>query len=276
LNAPVSALVRDGQGNLYASGEFTQAGGQAARHIARWDGATWNALGDGFAAAVHLTIGNGDALYAYWSETDGLGNWVAHVAQWNGAAWQSFTAGPRELCNYYGCEMVVDHQGHLYTSALDVPVALWDGATWVTLGKEMFAGYFYVDGQDRLYIARQSGGPLLYGIYWWDGAGWQEVGDFIPGNDPQNGWVSAMLEVTPGGAKADMLYVIATGQNQVADAQSLYAWDGATWREITALHNSMGYVSSLALDSRGNLYLGGSFTVLGGMPAGHLAVWRIE
>ena len=41
---------------LYAGGDFTAAGGAAARRIAKWDGSTWSALGSGLTA-----IGSGAA-----------------------------------------------------------------------------------------------------------------------------------------------------------------------------------------------------------------------
>jgi hypothetical protein len=46
-NGPVHAIVFDSSGNLYAGGLFTQAGGIAANHIAKWDGTRWSPLGPG-------------------------------------------------------------------------------------------------------------------------------------------------------------------------------------------------------------------------------------
>jgi len=47
--ASVSALAVDGANNLYAGGgfRFTTAGGVSVNYIAKWDGATWSALGSG-------------------------------------------------------------------------------------------------------------------------------------------------------------------------------------------------------------------------------------
>jgi hypothetical protein len=39
--------------DLYATGEFTQAGGQPANRIARWDGTNWHALGSGLSNIGH-------------------------------------------------------------------------------------------------------------------------------------------------------------------------------------------------------------------------------
>src|SRR5688572_30084235 len=65
----VLATLDDGSGSsLYAGGQFNAAGGVPASRIARWDGASWSALGGGMtgtvvhALAVH-DDGSGRALY---------------------------------------------------------------------------------------------------------------------------------------------------------------------------------------------------------------------
>ena len=42
----VHALAVGPDGVVYAGGEFTEAGGQAANYIAMWDGSEWSSLGD--------------------------------------------------------------------------------------------------------------------------------------------------------------------------------------------------------------------------------------
>jgi hypothetical protein len=52
---------------LYAGGEFTTAGGSSTNNIAKWDGASWSALGSGMNHVVRaLTVlddGGGPALH---------------------------------------------------------------------------------------------------------------------------------------------------------------------------------------------------------------------
>jgi hypothetical protein len=45
VNERVEALAVDAQGDLYAAGFFTEAGGLAVEHAARWDGTAWHVLG---------------------------------------------------------------------------------------------------------------------------------------------------------------------------------------------------------------------------------------
>lgn len=46
LAPPVFALVVAENGDVFVGGRFTEAGGQAAKHLARWDGVGWSVVGD--------------------------------------------------------------------------------------------------------------------------------------------------------------------------------------------------------------------------------------
>ncbi len=82
----------DGTGlALYAGGDFTSAGGAPAARVAKWDGATWSALGPG--------IPNGD-VYTLRGWNDGTGPklfagglYTGCVALWDGATWSSMNGG---------------------------------------------------------------------------------------------------------------------------------------------------------------------------------------
>jgi hypothetical protein len=60
-DSTVYALVFDNAGNLYAGGDFTSIGGVAANHLAKWNGSTWSALGDGTDSAVTV-LGISDSI----------------------------------------------------------------------------------------------------------------------------------------------------------------------------------------------------------------------
>ena len=87
--------------SLVAGGLFTQAGGVPARDVARWDGKSWHALGDGMrrecpgAACVPrvyaLTVYNGDLIAAGYFHVAG-GQSAPHIARWNGSVWQALGA----------------------------------------------------------------------------------------------------------------------------------------------------------------------------------------
>ncbi len=84
----VSALAVEPDGSLYAGGCFTTAGGVAANHIARWDGATssWRPLGSGMDGRVSsLTIGPDDSLYTGGNFDTAGGKPSSRIARWTGA-----------------------------------------------------------------------------------------------------------------------------------------------------------------------------------------------
>ncbi|MFN0244178.1 MAG: hypothetical protein ACKVWV_14915 [Planctomycetota bacterium] len=92
-NGPVHALLAydDGTGDaLYVGGSFTTAGGVSCANIARWDGATWSALGSGadeeVFACAHFDDGSGagDALHVGGRFTTIDGMPVSHVARRTG------------------------------------------------------------------------------------------------------------------------------------------------------------------------------------------------
>ena len=65
LDGGVYSLAVAGNGDVYAGGFFTQAGGQAANNVARWNGAVWSSLGTGLNSGVaDMAISPSGKLYA--------------------------------------------------------------------------------------------------------------------------------------------------------------------------------------------------------------------
>jgi hypothetical protein len=58
----VAATAVDGSGNLSVGGRFTAIGDAAATNIAKWNGATWSALGAGMNKAVYAPASSGGNL----------------------------------------------------------------------------------------------------------------------------------------------------------------------------------------------------------------------
>jgi hypothetical protein len=106
----VSRLVRglvvfdDGTGPaLYATGQFTSAGEVPAAGIAKWDGESWSAVGDGLTSEpgsiptgrrfAVLDDGTGPGLYVGGTFTIAGGQTVNYIAKWDGASWSSLDGG---------------------------------------------------------------------------------------------------------------------------------------------------------------------------------------
>jgi len=88
----------DGNGMaLYAGGSFNRAGGTPVANVAKWDGASWSAMGDGFDSAVQELVafddGTGEALYALGNFSNSGATPMAHIAKWNGSSWEAVGSG---------------------------------------------------------------------------------------------------------------------------------------------------------------------------------------
>ncbi|PKN83103.1 MAG: hypothetical protein CVU47_00410 [Chloroflexi bacterium HGW-Chloroflexi-9] len=85
----VTTLALDAAGNLIVGGGFNEVGGPLpvgdvtrveARNIARWDGDSWSALGEGVRGVVaSVAVDNAGQIYA--------GADITTVAVWDGSAW---------------------------------------------------------------------------------------------------------------------------------------------------------------------------------------------
>lgn len=242
----INVLRHDGT-RLYAGGWFTDAAGPAADYIAVWDGAQWAALGDN---------GRGD-----------------------GALTNMVTA------------LFITEDGNLYVAgffqdAAGIPeadnVAVWNGADWQALGSSDSAvrgtvwAMTVIDG--ALYIGgsfTSASDPTISFIAMWDGSRWAPLDDGR--GSTLNGEVTAMV------VSGDKLYVggAFTDVAGIAEADYVAVWN-VTTRQWSALgSNGRGdgamadRVNALAVDSKGNLYVGGFFTDVAGMPAAdNIAVWN--
>ncbi len=124
FNATVDALAVLTNGDLVAGGSFQTAGGVNATNIARWNGSTWSALGDGSMggspAAVYAmaVAANGD-LFATGGFTSISGMAANSVARWDGSTWNPLGAGDGGLC------IAVLPNGDVMVGA-----SRWNGSTW--------------------------------------------------------------------------------------------------------------------------------------------------
>lgn len=143
----------DGSGPaLYVAGNFdTVGGGIAANNIARWDGTSWSALGQGldsiFASdfsgpIVHSLAAfnspTGPQLIAHGGFDEADGQRVYGIAAWDGTSWSRL--GGANFMNHAVRLQAADLRGLgelLYVfgfgSIMDRPLqygAVWDGGTW--------------------------------------------------------------------------------------------------------------------------------------------------
>jgi formylglycine-generating enzyme required for sulfatase activity len=144
VNNRVVALAVDGD-DLYVGGWFTQAGGQPANYVARWDGSGWHSLGDGaengLGGGVHAFAVAGEELYVGGGFTQAGGQPANRVARWDGSAWQALGDGAENGLDdsVHALAVAGDelNAGGAFTQAGGQPanhVARWDGSSWASLG----------------------------------------------------------------------------------------------------------------------------------------------
>ena len=239
-------------GELYAGGAFTTAGGVSANNIAKWDPATstWSALGDVMGGGSYpyphvyaLTALDGE-LYVGGEFTTAGGVSANDIAKWNPATstWSALGSGMGGYyCHVVYALTVLDgelYAGGCFTTAGGVSandIAKWNPgtSTWGAVGTGIPGSSFAVYA---LTSASEGGGPVLYA-----GGGFSTARvhvNNVARYDPSTGTWSAL------------------GQS----------WNVGTDQPVRCL---------AVLDDAGGpaLYVGGEFTAAGGLPANHLARW---
>ncbi|MFO1476721.1 MAG: immunoglobulin domain-containing protein [Verrucomicrobiota bacterium] len=77
---------------LYAGGSFAGVGGVAANNVARWNGTSWSALGQGVDGRVHTLAASENTLFVGGEFVGVTGGPVSWIAQWDGS-WSSLGSG---------------------------------------------------------------------------------------------------------------------------------------------------------------------------------------
>ena len=291
----VRAFVRhdDGSGAaLYAGGFFTRAGDAVVKSIARWRSGAWGALAPQDLAldgAVRALVGRtgpgGPELFAGGLFTHAGSTAASHVARLDANGWSALgsglsgdvwalaffedAAGPRLVA------------GGTFAFAGGVPaqnVAGWDGSAWSALGsglngKVSALAVFDEGAGARLFAAGSftlSGSLGLSRIARWNGASWTPLGTGLDGP----GLALCVHDDGLGPA----LYVGGSFASAGAlGAAGLARWDGTSWSALGAgVAGTNAAVKALASFNAGagpELYLGGSFTLAGALPARNVARW---
>jgi hypothetical protein len=87
---------------LFAGGAFTQSGGEAMGHIARWDGGGWRSVGGGVSGTPGFELvtdmvlfpdASGSSLVIGGAFSEAGGVPASNAARWNGSRWRSLGTG---------------------------------------------------------------------------------------------------------------------------------------------------------------------------------------
>jgi hypothetical protein len=263
------------QDQLIAGGSFTTAGGQDIATVARWDGTTWSALGEGITESVTIQFGGSYYTFpplvtslAVWNgrlyagglfQTAG-GIWAERIASWDGESWQPLSWGVR---GGYPARVLVlaaaaDYLsvGGEFTHADTMQVrhtARWDGSDWHAFQPEGMDGQvlalaLYESDVIAGGAFTSAGGMAANHIARWNGSTWEPLGEGIP--NPVH-------------------VIIAYGDDLFAGS---FRWTGQSWL------NELGANAAIlaATVYRGRLVVGGEFTSLAGEVRRHIGAWPSE
>lgn len=223
-------------GDVYAGGEFNMADGR--NKIVRWNGSEWVALGMGVNSTVYaLEFGPDGTLY--------VGGGFTTATQTDG------------------------------TSIVVNRIASWDGTTWAPLGNGASGTVWdieYDEANDRLFIGgdfpdvtnEDNSVIASSAIAYWENDSWNPVGQGADavrsvGVDPSTGDVLIGGQFLDEGYNTDGTVVIADG---------LARWNGSTW---SAFGQPNGYANAFRFSDTGELFVAGSFTLIGGVNTRNIA-----
>jgi len=256
VNHRVNALDMDKDGNLYVGGNFHIAGGVSAYRIAKWDGSTWHALGGGTDQNVYTISADNNGDVYVGGQFNQAGERVAnYIAKWDGSDWHNVSRPVGNgISKTHVRAMIIDSNDNVYVGGefhnvggmVSHDLAQWDGHSWRTLDNESGSSRdiydFGLDSHENLYVAGRftSGDGQSNYIAKWDGHAWHSYGTQLP--DP----VTAISI-----DHNDMVYV-ATNRSRI------YRWDRYRWYAFS-YQAIRGTINALSHDSKGDLYVGGSF-----------------
>ena len=145
---PVHALRRH-ENDLLAGGAFGHMAGNLANCIARWNGDTWSALGEGIHGTVLAIEIYDDQVIAGGSFDSAGGVAANNIAAWDGASWHPLGDGVDNVVTALAVHDNALIVGGEFTSAGGMStnnIAQWYSATWSPLGSG-------VDGRVEVLLA---------------------------------------------------------------------------------------------------------------------------
>jgi hypothetical protein len=181
---PNRALAVDpATGDIYLGGPFTQAfppsgGTLPLSGVARWDGSSWTALGDGLSGGVRTLEWADGMLYAGGDFTASGATPLNRVAAWDGTDWSDLGGGVDDTVNalvHDGSRLYAGGRFDTAGGVVTESVAVWDGSNWSSIdGPVCCVEDLHFDG-GLLYVAGgfSSVNGLPTGrVAIWDGSQW--------------------------------------------------------------------------------------------------------
>jgi len=270
---------------LYAGGYIHQAGGVSVNGMAKWNGITWSAMGNGANGDPLVIIRHDSELYVGGNITMNLqgGGRAYSIGKWNGIKWDTIPVQPfiDNMTRLIFAMASINNElyiGGIFNLVAGIPVnslAKWDGNNWSSLNFPLsssnisaiceYNGELYVGGN---FYSSAYPYDTIQNIMRYDGSNWKSVGGGLHGG---------MDDVVSMVVYKNELYV--AGTFTVADGNPgnyIARWNGNSWSDVgggvIGVYGGNGQIWSLFV-YHNELYAGGVFSYAGGVPAQHIAKW---
>lgn len=279
LNGYVLCMAEAPNGNIYAGGTFTNAGGDGdADYLARWNGTAWVAVVAGINAQVTCMAfdANGDLYIGgqFFDLGSAAGDYIVKITDLNGTPTVNAlgTGANNHLYSISAAPNGGVYIGGDFTSVGGVAntahIALWNGTAWSALATGLngnvtsmcFApnGNLYVGGN----FTNADG---TYGDYlcYWSGTVFVRVGTVELSSTVESICFDEFGKLYVGG---DF-----TNAGGYANADYIAKWNGTAWESLSTGTN--GTVWNITINSN-KVYVGGAFTTAGGLTlTDRVVVW---
>jgi hypothetical protein len=273
-------------GDVYAGGSFTAAGGTAATNIARWDGVKWwpvsGGVNGGTSPVVSSVAVAGNLVFVGGSFTNAGGHLIKSLAQWDGTNWSALGAGVDHGTNTYVGALLVDgnnlYAGGNFTNAGGQSIsgiAQWDGTNWSALGSGLAGPSLTVTAIRKfgtnLVVSgsfTNAGGVAATNIAQWNGTQWSALGNSVTAaintmtTDDNNVYIGGHFTSAGG-----------------VTVTNVARWDGTNWSSLGALsyadpgNAGTEWIYTLAIGLNGKLLAGGFFSKADAQGVQNLAQW---
>lgn len=286
-----------GTGNqLIVGGRFFRpVAGVASAHIARWDGAGWNALGtgglgisslyssgSGFVSAMEVyDDGSGPALYVGGEIVTSDGELYENLVRWDGASWTAINGFSLPYLTHIAALQATDlGQGPVLLIAGDLKLPNTNPRALTVFDGTSLGGFASTTSSEAVDITLFDDGSgvkpfvaLDFGVLRIDG---MDQSVYVGGA----GSVRAIETFDDG--SGEQLYVAGyINAWQGLQVANIVRYDGQTWSPVgDGLGDTVtfqGQIQSLAVWDDGSgpkLYAGGTFTQSGATPMNGLARWN--
>lgn len=183
--------------------------------------------------------------------------------------------------------MKIDRYGNLYASVNiktengynKAEIIKWNGNEWSSLNSQISEGTistFMIDDFGNIYVGgrfKYAGGVEVNGITMWDGNTWKALGTGMRHTEDNIMFVNSIALDDAGNLYAGGSFDFAG--NELVN--NLAKWDGKTWSNlgngVSGENGKKGFVNSIVIDEKANIYVSGSFANAGAVEAQNLAKW---